>query len=59
VCVKEAFPAIKWFSATDQSSPILGTRCYRVDRQVAGVSWRTWLNWGKLAQFLDDFPIPP
>lgn len=51
-----AFPAIKFFSSTDQSqtfpTPIV---CVRVDKPV-GTSWRTWAGWFKLVRFLDGLP---
>lgn len=52
----EAFPAIKFFSASDVSqtfpTPI---SCIRVDKPV-GTSWRTWRNWFQLAKFLSELP---
>jgi hypothetical protein len=53
----DAFPAIKFFSATDQSqsfpTPIT---CTRVDKPVNGVSWRDWASWFKLARYLNQLP---
>lgn len=50
----QAFPAIKWFSASDQSR-LLPTpvQCVRVDKPVGG-SWRSWANWVKIGQLLED-----
>lgn len=52
----EAFPAIKFFSETDQSqdfpTPIT---CVRVDKPVH-TDWKTWAGWFKLARFLEGFP---
>jgi hypothetical protein len=48
---------IKWFSPSDVSDPVLGLRCFKVDKYVAGVSWRDWASWFKLARYLDDFPF--
>jgi hypothetical protein len=52
----DAFPAIKFFSATDQSqtfpTPIT---CVRVEKPV-GTDWRTWAGWFKLLRYLDAFP---
>jgi hypothetical protein len=54
----DSFPAVKFFSATDVSqtfpTPIT---CVRVDKTVAGVSWRTWAGWFKLLRLLDGFPF--
>jgi hypothetical protein len=54
----EAFPAVKFFSATDQSqdfpTPI---RCVRVEKPV-GTSWSVWAGWFKLARYLESFPFP-
>lgn len=57
MCQEDAFPAIKWFSASDVSSTFPPVTCVRVDKHVAGVSWKTWADWFKLTKFLDDFPI--
>jgi hypothetical protein len=58
VCVAQNFPAIKWFSSSDQSgdfpTPI---RCYRVDKQVNGFSYSDWASWYKLLKFVDGFPF--
>ena len=54
----ESFPAIKWFSSSDQSqtfpTPIT---CVRVDKHVSGASWREWASWLKLTRYLSDFPF--
>jgi hypothetical protein len=54
----DAFPAIKFFSSSDQSqtfpTPIT---CTRVDKPVTGQSWSTWSAWFKLLKYLDDFPF--
>lgn len=54
----DAFPAVKYFSASDESqtfpTPIT---CYRVDKQVAGISWREWASWAKLLKFVDEWPF--
>lgn len=47
---------MKWFSPSDVSDPHLGLTCVKVDKPVAGVSWREWAGWFKLAQLLDNFP---
>ena len=53
----EAFPAIKFFSATDQSQELpTPIACVRVDKPV-GTSWRTWAGWFKLARFLEAPPF--
>lgn len=54
----DSFPAIKFFSATDQSQ-VLPTpiTCVRVDKHVSGQSWNTWAGWFKLLRYLDDFPF--
>lgn len=57
MCVELEFPAIKFFSATDVTSSFPPVQCYRVDKHVAGVDWRTWAGWFKLARYLDDFPV--
>jgi hypothetical protein len=57
VCEYAALSFIKWFSPTDVSDPVLGLRCFKVDKYVAGVSWRDWASWFKLARYLDDFPF--
>lgn len=57
VCQQDEFPAIKWFSATDVSSSIPPVTCYRVDKHVAGQSWRTWAGWFKLLRYLEEFPF--
>jgi hypothetical protein len=54
----DAFPAVKFFSATDQTqvfpTPIT---CYRVDKAVAGANAREWAGWFKLLRYLDGvFP---
>jgi len=56
VCQSDALPLIKWFSATDVSSSFPPVTCNRVDRHVAGVDWRTWAGWLKLARYLSDIP---
>lgn len=52
----EAFPAIKYFAASDESqtfpTPIT---CVRVEKPV-GTSLSTWAGWFKLARYLGDFP---
>jgi hypothetical protein len=58
ICQEDAFPAIKWFSPVDASSSVPPVTCVRVDKHVAGLSWREWATWFKLARFLRDFPIP-
>jgi len=54
----EAFPAIKFFSASDQTqefpTPIT---CTRVDKHVNGFSYRDWASWYKLLRFVDGFPF--
>jgi hypothetical protein len=57
VCVSESLPLIKWFSPTDASSVPLGIKCVRVDKHVAGVDWKTWAGWFKLARYLSAFPF--
>lgn len=57
VCQEDDFPAIKWFSTSDVSGTYpTPVTCSRVDRQVAGVSWREWTSWLKLAKYLSDLP---
>lgn len=60
VCESELLPAIKWFSATDQTrtfpEPI---KCVRVDKAVHGFSYKEWAAWYKLLKFVDGVPIPP
>jgi len=52
----EAFPAIKFFSSTDQSTTFpTPISCVRVDKPV-GTSWKVWSDWFKLAQFLEGIP---
>lgn len=54
----EAFPAITFFSATDQSQELpTPISCVRVDKHVAGISWSTWAGWFKLLRYLDSFPF--
>lgn len=54
------FPAIKFFSNSDQSTTLpTPISCFRVDKHVAGVDYRTFFSWNKLAQYLEDFPAPP
>jgi hypothetical protein len=36
----------------------LGITCVRVDKHVAGVDWKTWAGWFKLAKYLGEFRIP-
>jgi hypothetical protein len=52
VCSSEAIPAIKWFSSSDMTDPILGYTCVRVDKTVTGTDWKTWAAWLKLARYL-------
>jgi hypothetical protein len=47
-------PLIKWFSSSDETNPLLGFECTRIDRHVAGVDWKTWAGWLKLARYLGD-----
>lgn len=54
MCTATGLPFIKWFSASDVSNPVLGYECVRVDRHVAGVDWRTFAGWLKLARYLGD-----
>lgn len=56
MCTSEILPAVKWFSATDASSSVPPVTCVRIDKTVAGASWREWASWFKLARFLDHFP---
>jgi hypothetical protein len=53
----DSFPAIKFFSATDQSQggPFPVT-CVRVDKHIAS-GWREWASWFKLAQLLERWPF--
>jgi hypothetical protein len=49
----QAFPAIKWFSGTDQSRTFpTPVQCIRVDKPV-NAGWRTWANWAKVMQLLE------
>jgi hypothetical protein len=51
------FPAIKYFSATDQTATFpTPVTCYRVDKHVDGFSWSDWASWYKLLKFVDGFP---
>lgn len=54
----DGFPAIKFFSPTDQSQggPFPVT-CTRIDKPVHGVSWSDWGAWFKLAKYLDTWPF--
>jgi hypothetical protein len=53
----DTFPAIKFFSATDQSQTLpTPITCVRVDKHVAGADWKTWAGWFKLIRFLDAWP---
>jgi len=56
VCTADRLPALKWFSATDVSSQVEGITCVRVDRHVAGVDYRTFAGWLKLAARLGQWP---
>lgn len=56
MCVEDAFPAIKWFSETDQSSTVPPVTCYRVSKQVNGFSFSDWASWAKLGRLLEQFP---
>lgn len=57
MCQEDNFPAIKWFSSSDVSRTFpTPVTCTRVDRHVAGVSWREWASWFKLAKYLDNVP---
>lgn len=53
VCTMTNVPAVKFFASSDLSQggpfPI---ECVRIDRPV-NTSWRTWLSWFKLLQYLD------
>lgn len=52
------FPAIKFFSSTDQTSTFpTPIQCFRVDKAVHGFSFRDWADWYKLLKFLDGFPF--
>lgn len=54
ICSQDAIPAIKWFSTTDASSSVPPVTCVRVDKHVAGVDWKTWAGWQKLARLLGN-----
>lgn len=54
MCQYAALPVVKWFSSSDQSDPSIGLTCTKIDRHVAGVDWRTWAGWLKLAQYLGE-----
>jgi len=52
----EAFPAIKFFSETDQSTTFpTPISCVRVEKPV-GTDLKTWAGWFKLARFLQGLP---
>jgi hypothetical protein len=54
----QAFPAIKFFSSTDQSQSLpTPIECVRVDKHISGASWREWAGWFKLLKYLDEFPF--
>lgn len=56
VCTLETFPALKYFSATDQSQRLpVPISCVRVDKPV-GTDWKTWAGWFKLLRYLGEFP---
>jgi hypothetical protein len=53
----EDFPAIKFFSATDQSATFpTPISCVRVSKPVHGFSYRVWADWYKLLRFIEDLP---
>jgi hypothetical protein len=53
-----AFPAIKFFSATDQTSSFpTPIQCVRVDKHVNGGSWRDWASWYKLLKLVEEIPF--
>jgi hypothetical protein len=57
VCTMEDFPAIKFFSATDQSATFpTPISCVRVSKPVHGFSYRVWADWYKLLRFIEDLP---
>lgn len=53
----DAFPAIKWFSPSDQTASVPAITCVRVDQHVSGVSIREWLGWSKISQLLERWPL--
>lgn len=58
VCQADNFPALKWFSPTDQSQGLpFPITCNRVDRHVAGGSWSDWAGWFKLLKLVDVWPL--
>jgi hypothetical protein len=58
ICTLDTFPAIKFFSPTDQSQRLpTPITCVRVDKHITGASWREWASWFKLARILQSFPF--
>lgn len=47
------FPAIKFFSSSDQSASFpTPIQCVRVDKPVNS-SWRSWRDWAKIMELLE------
>lgn len=53
MCTLNGAPLVRVFSPNDISGEVY--TCYRVDKHVAGVDWRTWAGWFKLAKYLTAF----
>lgn len=56
MCWYEQFPAVKWFSNSDVSSPDLGLTCSRVDHPPPGGSWKSFAELWKLTRLIDGWP---